>query len=163
MGLPGQKLVCHSGVGVLLLYESGNAHLAGHIECGTAGIATHSHRHLRTEIADDAQGHVTAAHQIPQDGNVPKQVLAVEAPDGQAFDFIPCRGDALHLHPPFCTNKKYLCVRSFGPYGVGYRNGREDVSSRSATTDDHSEFLVHISVTVYSIRQKYELFSVGAA
>ena len=143
LGTAGQQLVGDARIGVLLLYEAGNAHSRARVERGTAGVATHAYCHHRAEVLDDVACHAQALEQVPHHADVFQQMPAVESLDGKSLDLVSRCRDTLHLHAALCADKENLCLGTHLPQRVGYRHGGEDMASRAATADDYPQFFVH--------------------
>ena len=142
-GAFGQQLVGDAGIGVLFLQQRGDSYFLGHVESGSAGISAHAYGHGGPEVGDNAAGEPAALEKFEEYGEILPPLLPVEAGHGQTFDVVACGGDALHFHASFGTDKKYLCIRAFGAYGVGNGNGGKDVSACSAAADDDPKLLFH--------------------
>ena len=118
--------------------EAGNTHRCSLVQCRTTGIATHPNSNLRTELLDDILRHTLALPNLIEHLHVLQQVLTVETLNRQAFDFVACGWHALHLHTSQRSYKQYFGIRVHCLDGIGNRHGREDVSTRAATTDYYS-------------------------
>ena len=139
-----QELVGHPGIGVLLLYQAGNAHGGTLVESGATGVASHAYGGHGAELAYDTLGHSLALPYLEKHGNILEQVFPVESADRQSHDFVTGVGHALHFHSALGSYKEYFGCGLQLFYGIGNRNGREDVSSRAATADDNSQWIVHV-------------------
>ena len=157
--LLGQQPVGDPGVAVLLLDEAGDAALGTHVEGGAAGIAANTHGRHGTEVFDDVLGHALAFPNAEKHGDVFQQVLAIEAADGQPLNLVACRRHALHLHASECTDNQNLGIGMLGLDGIGNGDGREDVASGTASADDDSQFVVHLTLFIFgkSNQKKYDL------
>ena len=134
----GQQLVGDAGVAVLLLDETGDAHVGRLVERRTAGIAAHADSYLRLELLDDGLGHALALPDLKEHFYVLQQVLAVETHDRQPLDVVARLGHTLHLHATFGTDEQYLSVGTQLADGIGYRDGGKDVTAGSTAADDDS-------------------------
>ena len=83
-------------------------------------------------------------------------MLAVESADGKSFDLISGSRHALHFHASLSPYEKNAGIGALGLDSIGNGDGREDVASRAATTDDDSQFLIHNSF--YSLVAKVIIF-----
>ena len=90
------------------------------------------------EVTDDSAGLATALHESPQHSDILQQVLTVEAAHGQPDDGVSGSRHTLHLHAVLGAHKKDLSLGALGLHGIGYRQGRKDMSARAATTYNQS-------------------------
>ena len=137
IGPLGQQLIGHSGIRILLLYQCGDSHRLGHIQRGTAGIASYSHGRHRPEITDNLPRHPAAFPNLEKHGNILQQMLAVETANRQCLDRITGSRNTLHLHPPFGSDEQYLGFRMLRFDGIRNGHGREYMSARSSSAHDN--------------------------
>ena len=156
-GFLAQHLVGLARKRILLLNQTGDSHIGSSLQRGIAGIATYTHCHLRTELADDTFYHSIALPHLIRQRDVLQQIGTVETADGQALDLISGCRDTLHLHTPFGTYEKDGRIGILCPDGIGYRHSRKDVSACAATANDDPQFIVHCCIYIFGL-QKYSFF-----
>ena len=133
-----------TGIGVLLLDETGDAHAGCRIQRSRTGIAAHSHRHLGLEVGNNLPHHALAFQIVDGHTDIPgRPERTDETTDGQSLDLVAGSRHTLHLHSSEGSYKKYFCLRLDGPDSIGDGYGGEDMPSRSTSADDDSHFVVH--------------------
>ena len=142
IGFGRQQLVGHSGIGVLLLQQGGDALFLSLLEHGTAGITANADGDIGLEILEDITRQAHALEQPRQDRHIAQQVLAVKTAHGQADDIIARSGHFFHFHSSLGTHKQDSCFRVTAAHLVGNRQGREDVASRTAAAHQDVELLI---------------------
>ena len=135
---PGQDLVGHAGVGVLLLNHGRHPHPLGGPEHGSRGIAAETHRDVGAEIADRPAGFRDALHHLEGYGEVVPVHPPLQPGDRQPHDPVAQRRDLLHLHLALGPHEEDLHpVAPLAFQRLGDRHGRVDMSARSASGKYH--------------------------
>ena len=151
-----EQFVRQSRESVLLLDEARYAEaLCGHKK-GSARVSPNSDGDVRFELLDYLFGFRYAGIHLEGDGcridHIAQIQLALKSHYGKTDDLVSGGGYFLHFHLAFSTDEKNLAFGVEGGELVGDRDGREDVSSRSASAYDYAQFSVfHCSSCFFSI------------
>ena len=138
-----QQFVGQAGVAVLLLNQGWHAHTLSSAQQRAACVAAHAHHGVRLELADDAAALEKAHKQFRQKHQVFADGATLQAGNGQAHNLESGSRNLFHFHTVVRAHKQNLCRRVAPLDGSRYRDGREDVSARSATAN-YVAFLFHI-------------------
>src|SRR5262249_42669016 len=101
----------------------------------TTRVATHSHCHVRSELAHEPTRLHHAAQQPQWQPDVLPQGTALETTDRQAFDLVTGGRHLLHFHLSFRTNEQKFSVGFALFDGISDRYRWEDVPTGAATRD----------------------------
>ena len=93
--------------------------------------------HLGLELTQQFLCQAPATHIIQQYADIagfPKWTQ--ESADRESYYLITCIGHTLHFHASLGANKEDFCLWAELANGIGNRQGREDMTSRTSAADD---------------------------
>ena len=94
------------------------------------------------EILEALTRQFHALEQTGENLEIAQQVLAVKATHGQSDDIIARSGHFFHFHASLGTHKQDIGLGMTATQLVGNGQGREDMSSRTASTDEHIQLFL---------------------